>query len=363
MFGPAVGGGGLGRYVEQLTTRLLAAEPPHEYTFFLKPENLDAPLEGPRAKKVEVAAHWYTLREQTALPRAMDAAGCDLLHFPHWNVPLGIRTPFVVTIHDLILLEEPRSARVTTRHPLLFRAKYAVFRHVLAHALRASVRIIAVSETTKAAIRRHFPDVPAEKIEVIYEGVSPLPAPSGPPLVPQPYLLAVGNAYPHKNLDGLLAAFARMTEALPGTRLVLAGREDVFRRRLKASEAARNLGDRIAWVDDPTDDQLSVLYRDARAFVFPSRVEGFGLPALEAVAAGIPVAAARAGSLPEILGEAAAFFDPNDTEDMARAMQTILQDEDQRKTLVTAGLENITRFSWDRAAAQTTALYARVLNA
>lgn len=358
MFGPAMGGGGLGRYVQQLASRLHAADQEGSYTFFLKPENAEVL---PDARRQVTDIHWYTWREQLLLPRLMDQTGCDLLHFPHWNVPLFLKTPFVVTIHDLILLDEPTSAKASLRHPLVFWAKYALFRLVLSHAIRASRHVIAVSEHTKQAILRRFPDVSPDKITVILEGVTALPAGSGPSLAPRPYLLCVGNAYPHKNLDGLLRAFRLTSNTHPGVHLVLAGRTDTFRRRLKASVDARALGERLVWADDPTDEQLSVLYRDALAYVFPSRIEGFGLPPLEAMVAGVPVASSHAGSLPEVLGTAALFFDPKDEKAMAFAMDRLVEDQTLRTTLISRGQENIARFSWDRAAEQTVAVYRKAL--
>lgn len=358
MFGPATGGGGLGRYVEQIASRLHDADHAGSFVFFLGPKNAQAL---PGAKRVVTDIHWYGWREQVLLPRLMDRAGVDLLHFPHWNVPLFLKTPFVVTIHDLILLDEPMSSKASTRNPLLFWIKYAAFRLVLSHAVRASRQIIAVSETTKQAILRHFPKVPASKITVILEGVAGLPMGSGPALAPQPYLLYVGNAYPHKNVDGLLRAFRLTANAHPGVHLVLAGRSDAFRQRLKDSAEAKALGERVIFADDPTDEHLSVLYRDALGYVFPSRLEGFGLPPLEAMAAGVPVASSNTGSLLEVLGNAALYFDPTDEKALATAMNALIQDQALRTTLIARGQENITRFSWDRAAADTAAVYQQAL--
>jgi glycosyltransferase involved in cell wall biosynthesis len=117
----------------------------------------------------------------------------------------------------------------------------------------------------------------------------------------------------------------------------------------------------VVWVDDPTDDQLSVLYRDALGYVFPSRLEGFGLPPLEAMAAGVPVASSNTGSLPEVLGNAALYFNPTDEKAMATAMNALIQDQNLRTTLIARGQENIKRFSWDHAAKETVAVYQHTL--
>lgn len=368
MFGPRVGGGGLGRYVEQLVTHLASTERANRYVLWLTQANLHAPtVPETRFEKRLADIRWYTLREQLSLPPLMDAARCDLIHFPHWNVPLLLRTPFVVTIHDLILLDEPRSARATTRHPLLYALKYAAYRVVLAHAVRKSLAIIAVSEYTKRSILRHFPDVSPEKITVIYEGVTDLPSSHANSQIPtpkSPYFLHVGNFYPHKNLESLLHAFSMFVQTHPDVRLVLAGARDAFSRRLEreADEIGIPKG-ALVFVPSPDDDALSALYRHASLFIFPSRAEGFGLPGLEAMQEGIPVAAARTGSLPEVYGDAAIYFPPDDLEAMVSAMERALSDEPLRRTLRARGRDRAARYSWSRMAEETASVYARAMAA
>lgn len=367
MFGPRIGGGGLGRYVEQLVTHLSASGGADRFVLWLKRANLEAArLPADRFEKRVADIHWYGLREQLALGPLMDAARCDLLHFPHWNVPLTVRTPFVVTIHDLILLEEPRSARATTRSPLLYRLKHAAFRVVLSHAVRKSRAIIAVSEYTKRAILRHFPDVAPEKIHVVYEGVTALPEgdDSTDGLPQRPYFLHVGNSYPHKNLESLLHAFSLFAQKRRDVRLVLAGARDAFADRLlrEAEEIGIPAGS-LTFIESPDDATVSRLYRHASLYLFPSRAEGFGLPGLEAMREGVPVAAARAGSLPEVYGDAALYFAPDDLEAMVAAMESALTDEPLRRTLRARGRDRAARYSWSCMAEETRRVYARALAA
>ncbi len=354
MYGPAVGGGGLGRYVQELVSHLQALAHPPTYTFFVKPENADAcRVLLPHAQKRVVDVHWYTLGEQVVLPGFIDKEKLDLVHFPHWNVPLGLHTPFVVTVHDLILLEEPRSARATTLPAPLYALKRLGFLQVLRHALTASRKIIAVSQYTKQSILFHFPHIPPEKIVVIYEGVSDLPATDTALFIPQPYVLTVGNAYPHKNLALLLRAFRLVKAVHPHMRLVLAGRDDVFSRRLVHSAEAHVLGESFLFIPEPSDTDLAALYKYATASVFPSRIEGFGLPPLEAMKAGVPVASSNAGPMPEVLKDAALFFDPHQEEALARAVIRLIEDPALRADLIARGQKNVERFSW-RAMAQAT---------
>jgi glycosyltransferase involved in cell wall biosynthesis len=239
---------------------------------------------------------------------------------------------------------------------------------VLAHAVTASRHIIAVSEYTKASILKHFPDTDPDKITVIYEGVTGLPAsPEGAghglvELPKGPYFLHVGNAYPHKNLESLLHAFSFFERTHPNVSLVIAGRRDVFFKRLE--KEADEIGlprASVKFIADPTDAQIAELYRHASLYLFPSRIEGFGLPALEAMQEGLPVAAARTSSLPEILGDAAVYFAPDDLEEMVAVMERALTDEPLRASLRQKGHERVGMYSWRRAAEETRRVYESAL--
>ncbi|HBK34675.1 TPA: hypothetical protein DDZ01_01620 [Candidatus Uhrbacteria bacterium] len=357
MYGPRVGGGGLGRYVEQLIGELQTIDHQNRYVLFLKKENFeDCHLTNPHFEKRLANVHWYTLREQISLAELMDQEKLDFIHFPHWNVPLNLHTPFVVTIHDLIMLEQPRSAHATTRHPLVYMLKRAGYRVVLKRTLKKAKKIIAVSEYTKSSLLKHFPSLDPNKIDVIYEGVMNWEEDSQnqtkPPLPFQaPYFLYVGNAYPHKNLLSLLHAFSFFHQTHPEVHLVLAGREDIFYQRLKQEVEELDLPkDIVHFVMSPSDHELKNLYRSAALYFFPSLEEGFGLPPLEAMQAGVPVAASNTSSLPEILGEAALYFSPYDIEDMVKSMESVFTQKDLRAQLISRGYERVKKFSWNKMA-------------
>jgi len=150
LYGPKVGGGGLGRYVEELITNLQQIDNKNRYVLFLKKDNFDTcKITNKKFEKVLADVHWYSLAEQLKMPKIIDAAGCDLVHYPHWNIALRAKTPFVVTIHDLIMLDEPTSARATTRGPLQFALKRAGYNVVLRQAVKNSRHIIAARTTPK----------------------------------------------------------------------------------------------------------------------------------------------------------------------------------------------------------------------
>ena len=359
MYGPLVGGGGLGRYVEQLVTELQEVDHKNRYILFLKKENFDAcKISNPNFEKRLANVHWYSVQEQLQMGKIIDHEQLDVVHFPHWNIPLFLKTPFIVTIHDLILLEEPTSAKVTTRSPLLFFLKYIGYKIVLGHAIASSKKIIAVSNATKASIQKFFPNIPTEKISVVYEGVTPLAlSPNPSPLTPNPYVLYVGNAYPHKNLERLLEAFEIVHASHPDVKLVLAGRDSVFYERLMKAGSGDPTHSLVEFVANPTDEGLAELYRGAKLYVYPSRIEGFGLPPLEAMSAGIAVAASDIPCLREILGRAAAYFNPLDTQNIANVLSYVLDSEDLQQDLIEKGHNQLNKYSWQKMARDIQPIY------
>lgn len=359
-FGPV--GKGLGRYVERLIENLEKIDSKNEYIIFLRKENWG--YYNPKVsnfKKVLADYPWYSLREQIMMPIAVWRNEIDLMHFPHFNIPIFCPTKFVVTIHDLILLQFP-TPRATTLGPLLYKIKYLGYRLVIGLGLRRAVKILTVSECTKKELVRFFKISP-EKIVITHEacdGVEygQLGMPERNILkkfgVTKPYLLYVGNAYPHKNLEGLIKFFKKINLEY---QLVLVGKEDYFYKRLKQETKESKVKDKIIFTDFVSEKELADLYRNARLYVFPSFVEGFGLPGLEAMSYGLPVAASNSSCLPEIYGQAAVYFDPKNLEDMAEKIEKVLFDENLRQELIIMGFEQIKKYSWRKCAEQTLAVY------
>jgi glycosyltransferase involved in cell wall biosynthesis len=363
-YGPKTGGGGLGRYVAELVTHLEKIDSSNEYVLFLRKENFhECRVTRPNFTKRLVDVPWYSLAEQRVMPREIALAKVNFMHFPHWNVPLFSRTPFIVTIHDLILLEDPNSAHATTRNAFVHGVKYAAFRVVLERAIHTSRHIITVSNHTKQAVLRHF-RVRPQKISVVHNGVGVPSEGRGVSLrglgVVEPYILAVGNRYPHKNLETLIRAFVPVFAGNPSASLVLAGRHDVFTERLMKSVTRLGLPERaVRFVELPSDDELGALYRHASLLAFPSKIEGFGIPPLEAMHAGIPVMSSDASCLPEILGDAALFVDPDNEEEMAQNMATALEDPESLAPLIAKGRQQAQKFRWEDTARQTLDTYLR----
>jgi glycosyltransferase involved in cell wall biosynthesis len=294
------------------------------------------------------------------MPKFLKAANVDLMHFPHFNVPLFSSLPYIVTIHDLILLSFP-TVRGSTLPPFMYWFKYAVWRTMMKIVLRRAKRIIVPSYAVASDLERHF-HVSQGKMAMIYEGSpkinSQLSTPNSQPSIRHPYLLYVGSAYPHKNLEALIQAFRilRDREHLD-VRLTLVGKSDYFYERLR-KEFMGKLQD-VTFTGQVTDAELGELYCNASLYVFPAFIEGFGLPALEAASHGLPVVVSSTPALKEIMGDAAIYFDPRNVEEMASAIKQTLQDEALRKKMVAAGYERIKKFSWEKMARETLEVYQK----
>ena len=348
---------GVGRYTFSLIRELAKLDTQNEYVLFLNHERYEAnTAPAPNFRAVEAEIPWFTLREQVLLPRLVDRERLDLIHYPHLTVPLLSKTPFVVTVHDLNYLDAG-----ATGSGLRHAALRAGFRAELAKARRAR-RIIAVSKHTRDRVQQVL-RVDAARVAVTYEAADP---PGGEPDtrvlerhgLDAPYFLYVGAAYPYKNLGRLIDAVSRLGE---DHRLVLAGDLEGFGAGLRERAKALAPRGRVVFTGAVSEAELAALYGGALACSFVSLKEGFGLPGLEAMSAGVPVVAADAGSLPEIYGDAARYCNPHDVDSIAEALADVASDEGLRALLVERGHRRADEFSWARTAEETRAVYRDAL--
>lgn len=341
-------GTGVGRYTFSLIRALAEIDRENDYVIFVNREY--APPE-PNFRTVEAAIPWFTVREQLQLPRVVGRERLDLVHYPNVAIPLLSRTPFVVTLHDLNYLDVEGTSRT--------RLKRAGYRAALAKARRAR-RLVTVSQHTRDSLVREL-HVDPGRIAVTYEAADP-PGTVEPDRsvlerhrLDAPFFLYVGAAYPFKNLPRLIDAFAHVEGRY---KLVLAGDHETFGAELRErADPAR-----VVFPGRVSEAELAALYGEALAYAFVSFSEGFGLPALEAMSAGVPVVAANAASLPEICGDAAHYCDPFDVGSIATALATVASDERLRTRLVALGRERAAEFSWRKTAEQTLAVYREALS-
>lgn len=357
-------GKGLGRYTEKLITHLEKIDQQNQYFIFLTRENFgEYQPKNKNFQKVLANYRWYTLAEQIYFPRMLRSYRLDLVHFPHFNVPLLYCGKFVVTIHDLILLHFP-TRRGSTLGTVHYWFKFRMYRIVIWSAIRRSIAVIAVSRFTRDDVLQHYP-IAKNKIVVTYEACD---FPDGVPSeeadvkilatygILRPYILYVGNAYPHKNLELLIAAFTEILKAHPTLHLVLVGKIDYFYERVKRFVAEQGVAN-VVFTEFIPDTELNAVYRNAEMYVFPSQYEGFGLPPLEAMANGVPVLAANHPCMREILGDSAQFFESQNLQALVSATQQLLSDGVLRKTLVERGNQQVRCYSWKKMAEETLGVY------
>ncbi|NBS69091.1 glycosyltransferase family 1 protein [bacterium] len=360
MFGPRVGGGGIGRYIAELVMHLQEIDKETEYVVFLKKENFhDFVIKRKNFSKRLVDIPWYSVREQFAFPKEILLSKVQAMHYPHGNVPLWSRVPFIVTLHDLIPLEDRQAAHATTRNAIMHGVKYAAFRHVLEHAVHASRHIVAVSDATKRSILSHF-RVKPQKISVVYQGVKPPAYDKQASIegmgVNRPYVLALGNMYPHKN-QGVLLEALKECEDMPQLQLVFAGRYDAFGEKVKKTAERLGVSERVRFIHAPTDGEIHALITHASLVAHPARIEGFGIPPLEAALLKTPIAVSDIPIFHETLKESAQFVPAEDPSAWAAVMKHAVEAPEAWNTLIASAARQAKRYNWEECAKEMKEVY------
>jgi len=369
-YGPI--GKGLGRYTQEIVDNLIKLDTLNEYIIFLYKDNYDEfECDGERVKKIKVNIRWYTLAEQLIYPFIIWRARLDLMFFPHFNMPAFTPRKYIITIHDLILTKFP-TVRATTLAPWLYKIKNLAYKIIIKLAVRRAKKIITVSNFTKNDLVDYF-KLDKKKIVVTYEGVANLNKNRDDLFtetqedqkvlskynITKPYLLYVGNAYPHKNLESLVEVLPEIRKKHSDLSLVMVGKEDYFYARLKENILEKT---NIIFTDFVTDEDLEILFKNALVYVFPSKYEGFGLPPLEAMAKGCPVVSSNASCLPEILGEAAEYFDPENREEMKNSINKVIVDKKLRGDLIEKGYKQAKKYNWWECANETYVVIRELLD-
>ena len=355
--------GGMEVYARELIPQLVAAAPEDRFTAFVSREAADSP--GPWNECVESVVVTVRARhriewvrgEQQLLPPIARRADIELLHSFASTAPAWGRFTRVVTIHDLIYRVVPEA------HPGL---RSLGMRVLVPLAARRSDRIIVDAASTQADLGR-FLGVPADKVDVIPLGLGTPPSvdPLGEVEIrrwlhagERAIVLSVSAKLAHKNLMRLIGALSLLDPAARPV-LVLPGYPTPHETHLRAQAIRLGVEPDVRFLGWVSAEQLEGLYAAASGVVLPSLAEGFGLPVLEAMARGVPVACSGRGSLAEVAGQAALLFDPESEPAIARAIARLIDDRDEAQRLATLGRERAAQFSWRHTAAGTLASYRR----
>lgn len=348
---------GIGRYSLNLIKKLEELDQQNRYTVIMK--QADQGLWQPSNPNYYchfVNIEPYSVKEQLALPLEIYKLKPDLVHFTSQNAPILYMGKQITTIHDLILFEHSTSRGNDTKYWL----KQFAFRAVILSAVRKSAFILTDTKYIRDQIIQKY-GRSKKNVIATYLGMPSNKMALHASETKEKYILCVGSFFPHKNLARLVDAFKLISKRNNEYKLIFVGKDDHFSSILKDKIRKLGIDNKVEFKGFVPDDELASLYQNASLYVFPSLSEGFGLPGLEAMSYGTPVASSNATCLPEVYGDAAVYFDPTSVDDMARVISDTLNDKELLAKLRKAGPEHAKKFSWEKMARETLEVYEKAL--
>ena len=357
---------GVGRYIRSLFYYLSEYDKDNEYVWFLcKKEFETLELPSKKWRKVETNIHWHTLAEQLILPWVFYKANLDLLHFPYFSFPILYPKKFVITIHDLIF-DHYKTGKASTLPAWFYVIKKLGYHIVLWTCVKRAKAILTLSKDAKSEIVTHY-HADQKKIFVTYESgkLEDVRTEFSSKAFDQmrklePYILYVGNAHPHKNVEMLIMAIQKLRQKR-SLRLVLVGSDAFFYPKLVAYIKSKNAQNYVSVIGNVPNDHIAAWYHFAKALVTASKMEGFGIPPLEAMSVGCPVIVSDIPVFHEVYGDAAAFFDNTNASDIAHVIDKTLSNKILLKGLVEKGYKKAHSYSWKKTVEETAAVYKKSL--
>ncbi len=359
---------GIGTYTRNVIRELARQDHDNEYLLIGSPRHFEEMGKLPQNfQLLHYESDPGSFRTHFHLPLLLNEQGADILHMPWFYAPAVVPCKLVITVHDLT------EVFLMQRGPEVLQAGRRFFAR---RAMIRASRILAVSQAAARDVVRAF-GVPEAKVTVIHNALDdrfvtePYPAAEEARILERhavkgPFVLYAGNIRPHKNLTRLIEAFAivkgnlREHPELAGLKLLVIGDEMARHPDLRRAVVRARVREDVRFLGFVPHPVLRVFYARARAFLFPSLYEGFGLPPLEAMAHGTPVVASNVSSLPEVCGDAAVLVNPEKVFDIARGIEQALTDASLRPQLIARGKLRVQQFSWARAAAQVRGVYEAV---
>jgi glycosyltransferase involved in cell wall biosynthesis len=365
----ATQGAGIGRYTRELMRALLALPSDNRYSFFyagrhrIDESNIHAKRPTSRIRRLPIHDKWLMRvwqRLQIPLPVELITGRVDLFHSPDFTLPPTLPgVPTLLTVHDLSFIRDPDSAWPSLRDFL----NQAVPRSV-----KRATHVLADSQATKDDLIELF-GTPAEKITVLYSGVDARFVPirdraeidrvCAKYQLPRPFILSVGTLQPRKNYGRLIEAVGQVASIVPHHLVITGGKGWMYETIFEQVEQS-GLEGRVHFPGFVDDADLPALYSAADLFAYVSLYEGFGLPLLEAMACGTPVIGSNTSSLPEVIGDVGLQVDPRNVDDIAQALQQMIDQPELRAGSIELGLERAKTFTWNKAARELLAIYDQV---
>lgn len=346
-----------GRYVERLLDYLQEIDTKNEYVVLVPSKDLNFWI--PKSSNFTLKPcdyKNYSFGEQLGFLHYLNKLGADLVHFCMPQQPIFYTKPHVTTVHDMTLLKTYNS----DKNWLIFHAKQLVGKFVFKRVGKTSAHILAPSEFTKKEYAQ-FANISPKKITVTYEAAGIKDTRAKQYKMPyKKFLLYVGQQSDYKNIKRLVQAHQLLLKKYPDLGLVLVGAKNASAKQNEAWVKENNYKN-ILFTGFVSNEELAWLFQNCSVYIFPSLMEGFGLPGLEAMAYGAPVASSNATCLPEVYGDAAEYFDPLSIEDMAKSIEKIIDDEALRVALVKKGYLQVKKYSWKKMSKQTHEVYENIL--
>lgn len=349
-----------GRYVERLLNYLQDIDQENTYVILLDKKDFDSwQPNNPNFTKLAINIPNYSLKEQLVYPWILYRLKADLVHFIMPQQPLLYWGRSVTTVHDLILLHHKNYVE---NSKIAYDIKQAIFRVIMYFAAHKSRQVITPTNHVRNDLIKTVHASP-QKVTVTYESADPITASTEEPVTAlegKPFIMYAGRTEPHKNIRRLILAHQQLLKTHAELRLAIPGPVDDNNKMLQAWCQEEGFK-QVHFLGFVSDGELRWLFKNTRVYVFPSIAEGFGLPGLEAMSYGTPVAASNATCLPEVYQDGAHYFDPENVDDMAAKINDVLTDEKLRTDLIQHGKNVIASYSWMRMAKETLEVYNKAL--
>lgn len=349
-----------GRYIDRLIEHLQTIDKANNYSILVQPDDTWKPkAKNFTAVPCRYPVFSFNIVNHVLLTRQLRQLKPDLVHFGMTgHAPLFYFGKQVTTTQDLTMFKFTRKGRLPGwLHWIRMRGYHLLV--WMAHRLATTV-IVPTEYVRDAVAKYHL--FTNRKIVIIYDASEPPLSvnPGAPDYATSEFLLYIGSSFPHKNLRRLVLALDKLNQTRPNLKLMLVGKQEYHGKKLQRWVKSKSIQN-VVFTGFVSDEELKWLYKHCQAYVFPSLSEGFGLPGLEAMTYGAPVVSSNATCLPEVYGDAAEYFDPEDVDDIAAKIEKVLKSSALRDRLIANGHKQVKKYSWGRMADQTLAVYKKAL--